>query len=83
VRVNKSATLSKLPTLSDRATQRVRGDNEYVERIRHPNEALPMTFNRVKDASEDAYRTGDGENKYITRTGSQDAMKLPSKGFST
>lgn len=83
MRINKEAMIHKLPTLSDRATQRVRGDNEYVERIRQPNEALPVTFNRIKDASKDAYRTGDGENKYITRSGSQDAMKIQSKGFST
>ena len=81
MRINKEAVLHKLPTLSDRATQRVRGDNEYVERIKQPNEALPLTFNRIKETS--AYRTGDGEGTYITRSGSQDAMRIKSKGFST
>ena len=29
------------------------------------------------------YRVGDGEVRQVLRPGSQDAMKLPSKGFST
>jgi len=29
------------------------------------------------------YRVGDGETRQIVRPGSQDAMKLPSRGFST
>ena len=81
MRINKEAVLHKLPTLSDRATQRVRGDNEYVERMKQPNEALPLTFNRLKETS--AYRTGDGEQFQSTRSGSQDAMKIQSRGFST
>ena len=81
MRINKEALIHKLPTLSDRATQRVRGDNEYVERMKQPNEALPLTFNRLKETS--AYRTGDGEGTYISRSGSQDAFTKPSRGFST
>jgi hypothetical protein len=52
-----------------------------VERMKQPNEALPLTFNRLKETS--AYRTGDGEGTYITRSGSQDAFAKPSRGFST
>lgn len=81
MRINKEAMIHKLPTLSDRATQRVRGSNEYVERIKQANEALPMTFNRIKETG--AYRTGDGETRHVVRSGSQEAFTKPSRGFST
>ena len=80
MRINKEALIHKLPTLSDRATQRVRGDNEYVERVRHPNEAKPVTNDLWQ---REVYRPGDGEGTYITRSGSQDAFAKPSRGFST
>ena len=80
MRINKEAVLHKLPTLSDRATQRVRGDNEYVERVRHPNEARPVTNDLWQ---REVYRPGDGEGTYIIRSGSQDAFAKPSRGFST
>ena len=80
MRINKEAVLHKLPTLSDRATQRVRGDNEYVERVRHPNEAKPVTNDLWQ---REVYRPGDGEQFQSTRFGSQDAMKIQSRGYST
>ena len=80
MRINKEAMIHKLPTLSDRATQRVRGDNEYVERVRQPNEALPPSNDLFTRAT---YRSGDGEQFQSARAGSQDAMKVLSRGYST
>ena len=81
MRVNKSATLAKLPTLSDRAGKKMRGNQVYVKRERHPDEAKPPVNNLWQ---RDVYCPGDGEfQRHITRSGSQEAFTKPSKGFST
>ena len=80
MRVNKSATLAKLPTLSDRAPKKMRGKDVYIERIRHADEALPPTLDLWK---REGYRPGNGEQIQPVRAGSQDAFTKPSKGFST
>jgi len=80
MRVNKEATLAKLPVLSDRAPKKMRGSDVYIERVRHPGEAQPIA-NVLWQRN--VYRIGDGEQIQPIRAGSQDAIKLPSKGFST
>jgi hypothetical protein len=80
VRVNKSATLAKLPVLSDRAPKKMRGNTFYEKRIKHPDEAKPATNDLWQ---REVYQPGNGEQTQPIRAGSQDAMKLPSKGFST
>lgn len=80
MRINKEAVLHKLPTLSDRATQRVRGNQVYVPRIKQVNEVAPPASNLWQ---RDIYRVGDGEQVQSLRSGSQDASKIQSKGFST
>lgn len=80
MRVNKSATLAKLPVLSDRAPKKMRGNDVYVERVRHPDEALPPTNDLWK---REVYRPGNGEQSQPLRAGSQEAFTKPSKGFST
>jgi len=75
MRVNKEATLAKLPVLSDRAPKKTRGNQVYVERIRHPDEAKPPTNDLWK---REVYRPGNGEQSQPIRAGSQDAFtKLP------
>jgi len=80
VRVNKSATLAKLPVLSERAPKKMRGNTFYEERVRHPDEAKPVTNDLWQ---REVYRPGDGEQFQSTRAGSQDAMKVLSRGYST
>jgi hypothetical protein len=80
MRVNKSATLAKLPVLSDRAPKKMRGKTFYEERVRYPGEAKPITNDLWQ---REVYRPGDGEQFQSTRSGSQDAMKIQSKGYST
>jgi len=80
VRVNKSATLAKLPVLSDRAPKKMRGNTFYVERVRHPDEAKPATNDLWQ---REVYRPGNGEQIQPLRSGSQEAFTKPSKGFST
>ena len=43
------------------------------------------TFTRIAEPStrDNTYRTGDGETPFITRPGSMDAYKLPSRGNRT
>ena len=80
MRVNKEATLAKLPVLSDRAPKKMRGNTFYEERVRHPDEAKPVTNDLWQ---REVYRPGDGEQFQSTRAGSQDAMKVLSRGYST
>ena len=80
MRVNKSATLAKLPVLSDRAPKKMRGNTFYEERVRHPDEAKPVTNDLWQ---REVYRPGNGEQIQPMRAGSQEALTKPSKGFST
>jgi len=80
VRVNKSATLAKLPVLSDRAPKKMRGNTFYVERIKQPGEAKPITNDLWQ---REVYRPGNGEQMQPVRAGSQDAFAKPSRGYST
>ena len=84
LRVNATSDTHALPIRTpDKMRQRAGSAEVYAPRIKQENEALPVTFNRLKDASKDPYRTGDGEVRGAMRLGSEDAMKLPSRGFST
>ena len=80
MRVNKSATLAKLPVLSDRAPKKMRGNQVYVERIKQPGEAKPATNDLWQ---REVYRPGNGEQMQPVRAGSQDAFTKPSRGYST
>ena len=80
MRINKQATLAKLPVLSDRAPKKMRGNTFYEERVRHPGEAKPATNDLWQ---RQVYRLGDGEQFQLSRAGSQDAFAKPSRGFST
>ena len=80
MRVNKSATLAKLPVLSDRAPKKMRGNTFYVERVRHKDEAKPATNDLWQ---REVYRPGNGEQMQPVRAGSQDAFNKPSRGYST
>lgn len=80
MRINKQATLAKLPVLSDRAPKKMRGNTFYEERVKHPGEAKPATNDLWQ---RQVYRPGDGEQFQSSRAGSQDAFAKPSRGFST
>lgn len=80
LRVNPNAKTHALPLKSDKATMRVRGGDVYVPRIRAADEALPPSSDLFQ---REVYRTGDGEQRQVTRAGSMEAFTKPSRGFST
>lgn len=80
MRVNAKSDTHALPVQSDKASKRTHGTEGYTPRIKHANEAAPPFSNLWQ---RDTYRVGDGETRQVIRPGSQDAMKLLSKGYST
>jgi hypothetical protein len=80
MRINAKSETHTLPVQSDKANKRTHGTEGYTPRIKRRNEATPLTLDLW---SRDTYRVGDGEVRGAMRPGSEDAMKLPSRGFST
>lgn len=80
LRVNATSQTHMLPIQSDKASKHAHGTEGYTPRIRAAEEALPPANDLWQ---RDTYRVGDGEVRQVVRPGSQDAMKLPSKGHST
>jgi hypothetical protein len=64
----------------DKMRKRAGSAEVYTPRIKRRNEATPPTLDLW---NRDTYRTGDGEVRGAMRPGSEDAMKLPSRGYST
>ena len=80
MRINAKSETHTLPVQSDKANKRTHGTEGYTPRIKRRNEATPPTLDLW---SRDTYRVGDGEVRGAMRPGSEDAMKLPSRGHST
>jgi hypothetical protein len=81
LRVNATSETHALPIRTpDKMRQRAGSAEVYAPRIKRANEAMPPSNHLW---SRDTYRTGDGEVRGAMRPGSEDAMKLPSRGYST
>ena len=80
LRVNTKTETHALPVKSDKANKHTHGTEGYTPRIRAAEEAMPPANDLWQ---RDTYRVGDGEVRQVVRPGSQDAMQLPSKGYST
>jgi hypothetical protein len=64
----------------DKMRKRAGSAEVYAPRVKQENEAMPPASDLW---SRDTYRVGDGEVRGAMRPGSEDAMKLPSRGHST
>jgi hypothetical protein len=74
MRVNKSATLSTIPsTLGDKLSRKYAGNVGAVLNPVLPNQAMPV--NHTAFTREGPYRTGDGDCPVVTRPGADDHKK--------
>jgi len=80
LRVNATSDTYVLPIKNDKASKHVHGTEGYTPRIRAATEAMPPSNDLWQRGT---YRVGNGETRQVDRPGSQDAMKLLSKGYST
>lgn len=80
LRVNATSSTHALPIKTEKVYKRSPSVEGYTPRVKDIAEAMPPSNDLWQRGT---YRVGDGETRQVDRPGSQDAMKLLSKGYST